>query len=149
MIMRSRHPLREQRSGSAMVEFALIAPVLLLIMAGVLDYSMALRTAICASDAARTGAQYGTLNPGNATDYAGMQNAALNSAPNITGMSATATRVCKCGDGSTITCGSTCGSGAVQIYVQVVTTATVTKWFRYAGLPFSGAVYGKAVMRAK
>jgi Flp pilus assembly protein TadG len=132
-----------------MIEFALIAPVLLLLMAGVLDYSMALRTAICVSDAARTGAQYGTLNPGNATDYTGMRTAALNSAPNITGMTATATRICKCADGSTITCGSTCGAGAVQVYVQVTTAVTVKKWFNYARLPFSGNVSGTATMRAK
>jgi Flp pilus assembly protein TadG len=132
-----------------MIEFALVSPLLLLLMAGVLDYSMALRAAICASDAARSGAAYGALSQANSTNYAGMQNAALNSAPNVSGLGAVATRVCKCSDGSTIVCGSACGSGAVLVYVQVTTSVTVTKWFKYSGLPFTGAVSGKAVMRVK
>ncbi len=132
-----------------MIEFALVTPLLLLLIAGVLDYSNALRTAMAVSDAARAGAQFGTLSTANSSDYTGMQNAARNSVPNLPGMTATATRLCRCSDGSPVSCGGTCIGGGVRVYVSVTTHATVPNWFNYAALPFSGQVTGTAVMRAR
>src|SRR5690349_2393404 len=113
-----------RRTGSAMIEFALLAPLLLLLLAGVLDYSMALRTAMAVSDAARAGAHYGSLSVANSNDIAGMQAAALDSAPNVTGMTATAARSCKCSNGSAVSCTGSCGGGSMRIYVEVTTQAT-------------------------
>lgn len=137
------------RRGSAMIEFALVTPLLLLLLSGVLDYSNALRTAISVSDAARTGAQYGSLSSVNSLDTTGMQNAARNSAPNVTGMTATAVRSCKCPDGTSVVCTGTCATGSMRVYVSVTTHATVLNWFQYTGLPYTGAVTGKAVMRVR
>jgi Flp pilus assembly protein TadG len=132
-----------------MVEFALMTPVLLLLLAGVLNYSLALRTAIAVSDAARAGAQYGSLAPANATDNAGMQAAALNAVPNLSGMTATPARTCKCANGASVSCTGSCGGGAMSVYVQVTTAATAPNWFSYPGLAFTGAVSATAVMRVK
>jgi len=104
-----------------MLEFALVAPLLLLLLAGVLDFSMLLRTAACAADAARAGTEYGSKSATAAADTAGMQAAALDAAPGVTGMTATATRSCKCSDGSAVSCGGTCASGKMMIYVRVTT----------------------------
>ena len=132
-----------------MVEFALVAPVLLLLLAGVLDYSLALRTAIAVTDAARAGAEYGSVSAANAADIAGMQTAAHNAVPNLTGMTATAVRSCKCSNGSAVSCTGTCASGPMSIYVEVTTQASALNAFSYPGLSFSGAVSAKAVMRAR
>ena len=56
-----------RRRGMAMVEFALIAPLLLLLVAGAVDYSMLMRSAIAVGDAARAGAEFGSLNTTNAS----------------------------------------------------------------------------------
>jgi len=138
-----------RQMGSAMVEFALIAPLLLLLLAGVLDYSMALRTAIAISDAARAGAHYGSLSTANANDTAGMEAAAHNAVPNLTGMTVNAVRSCKCPDGSAVSCTGTCGSGALSVFAEVTTQTTAQNAFSYPGLSFSGAVSAKAVMRAR
>jgi Flp pilus assembly protein TadG len=138
-----------RKRGSALVELALVAPLLLLLLAGSLDFAMALRTAASVADAARVGAQYGSSSPAAASDTAGIQAAALNAAPGIAGMKATVARSCRCPDGSTVSCTGTCGGGQVQEWVQVTTTATAPTVFRYAGLPFSGAVRSSASMRAQ
>jgi Flp pilus assembly protein TadG len=146
MIM--RRSTTHQSKGSTMVEFALAAPVLLLLLAGVLNYALALRTAIAVSDAARAGAHYGSLTTSNASDTAGIQAAARNAVPNLTGMMTTPVRSCKCSNGSAVSCTGSCG-GPMSIYIEVTTAATAPNWFSYPGLAFSGAISAKAVMRAR
>jgi Flp pilus assembly protein TadG len=131
------------------VEFALAAPLLLLLTAGVLDFSMALRTATAVADAARAGAQYGSRSTSSASDTEGMQAAALAAAPGISGMTASAVTTCQCAGGTAVSCTGSCSSGAVEVYVQVTTRATAVTVFRYAGVPFSGAVTSRATMRAR
>jgi Flp pilus assembly protein TadG len=138
-----------RRRGSSLVEFALAAPLLLLLLAGVLNYAQALRVAIAVSDAARAGAQYGSSTPSNAADLSGMAAVARNTAPQLAGLTATATRACQCADGAAAGCSGSCPSGPVQVYVQVATQAVAPNWFPYPGLSFTGAVAAKAVMRAQ
>jgi Flp pilus assembly protein TadG len=138
-----------RRRGSILIEFALSAPLLLLLLAGVLNYAMALRVAIAVSDAARAGAQYGALTPSNAADIAGIAAAARNSAPELTGLTAEASRVCKCAGGASGSCSATCMSGPLEIYVVVTAHAVAPNCFSYPGLSFSGAVAATAVMRAQ
>jgi Flp pilus assembly protein TadG len=138
------------RRGTATVEFALVAPLLLLLLAGVLDYTMLMRAAIALADAARAGAQYGSLSSSNASNTAGMQVAALNAAPDITGATATAGKTCQCSDGTTVNCSSgTCATGPVRTYVKVTVQTTVSSIFSYSQLPFSGVVSAQASMRAQ
>ena len=137
------------RRGTATVEFALMAPLLLLLMAGSLDFAMLLRTAACVADAARSGAQYGSLSVAHASDISGMQAAALNSAPGISDMTATAVQACQCPGGAPVSCGGSCAGGKMLIYVQVTTQATAHTVFDYSMLSFSGATASTASMRAQ
>jgi Flp pilus assembly protein TadG len=141
---------RSQRTGLALVEFALITPLLLLALAGVLNYAVALRTASCLTDAARIGAWYGSQSLTNASNNAGMQAAALAAAPGIAGMTATAVKSCKCSDGSTVSCTGSCpNGGGMRVYVTVTTQATSPTLFDYSGLSFSGNISAKAWLRAQ
>jgi Flp pilus assembly protein TadG len=142
MTMRSRR-------GNTIVEFAFTAPVLLLLIAGALNYGLALRVAIAVSDAARAGAHYGSLSPVNAADLSGIRAAALNAAPNLSGLTVTPVPSCRCANGSAVGCSGTCASGAVEMYVEVTARATAPNAFSYPGLGFTGAVSAKAVMRAR
>lgn len=143
------HCGHSRTSGSAVVEFALAAPLLLLLLAGVLDFGMALRTATAVADSARAGAQYGSRSVSNASDAAGIRAAALAASPGISGITAGVSKVCQCPGGTPVSCTGSCPGGAVQVYVQVTTRATAVTVFRYAGLPFSGAVSSQATMRAR
>jgi Flp pilus assembly protein TadG len=138
------------RRGFATIEFAIIAPLMLLLVAGVVDYTLLMRAAIAASDAARAGAQFGSLSVANASNTSGMQTAALNAAPDIPNLTASAAKVCSCSNGSTVNCsGGTCPSGPVRTYVQVTVRTSVPPIFAYPALTDSGAVMATATMRAQ
>ncbi|HEX3744171.1 MAG TPA: TadE/TadG family type IV pilus assembly protein [Bryobacteraceae bacterium] len=138
------------RRGIATVEFALIAPLILLMVAAVLDYTMLMRAAIAVGDAARAGAQFGSISTANASNTSGMQSAAIGAAPDINGISATAAKVCSCSNGSTVNCsGGTCASGPVRTYVQVTVQTNISPIFSYSRLGYTGAVVATATMRAQ
>jgi Flp pilus assembly protein TadG len=140
---------RRLTRGSAIVEFGLVAPLLLLLTAGVLDFAMLIRTAASVADAARGGAEYGSRSTASASDTAGIRSAALNASPGITGMTVTPAKTCKCSDGATVSCGGSCISGKMLVYIQVTAQTTAPTVFHYAGLPFTGAVSASASMRVQ
>ncbi|MCZ4499586.1 MAG: pilus assembly protein [Marmoricola sp.] len=59
-VMKRRH--RDQR-GAAVVEFALIVPVLAMIVFGIVDFGWAMNRDTLVNNAAREGAREGSLNP--------------------------------------------------------------------------------------
>ena len=79
-----------------------------------------------------------------------MQAAARNAAPNLTGMTVTPARSCKCAERlrgelhGQLQHGPMLGSTS-----EVTTSATAPNCFSYPGLSFTGAVSAKAVMRAR
>jgi Flp pilus assembly protein TadG len=137
------------RRAIATVEFALMAPLLMLLLSGVLDYAMLLRTATCAANASRAGSAYGSQSSITSVDYTGMQSAALNSSPNVTGMTATATRSCQCSGGSSVSCTGTCANGKMMIYVQVTTQIAAHTIFNYSALNFSNMTTSRVSMRVQ
>jgi len=139
----------QERRGSSLVEFALIMPVLLILLAGVLDYSQALSKATAVANAARIGAQFGSSSTANTTNTAGIRAAAINSAPSFSGLTVTSAQSCQCSGGSAVSCTGSCGTGTLRMYVQVTVTATSSSIFTYSGLPFTGNVSAQATMRAQ
>ncbi len=55
--------LSKHQNGQSLVEFALILPALVLVIAGVFDLGRAFYASITITNAAREGARFGTLNP--------------------------------------------------------------------------------------
>lgn len=72
-----RHARRSSYPAQSLVEFTLGLLLLLLALAAVLDYGRLLYAAIVLTNVAREGAHYGSLSSANATDTAGIRNAAL------------------------------------------------------------------------
>lgn len=54
---------RRRRRGQSLVEFALVLPLFLLILAAIVDFGMGLATSITVTNAAREGARLGAVNP--------------------------------------------------------------------------------------
>lgn len=52
-----------QQHGQSMIEFALILPLMVLVVAGIFDLGRAFYSSITITNAAREAARYGTLNP--------------------------------------------------------------------------------------
>ena len=127
---------RNREGGNALVEFALMATVLLLFTAGVSDFGRLPSLATMASGAAEAGVQYGALSPAHFTDLPGIQNAALSSIGNYAGATATASQFCACSvGGAHISCPATCATGSPETYVQVVVTVPFSMVFNLPWIP--------------
>jgi TadE-like protein len=50
--------------GQALVEFAIVFPLLLIVVFGIIDFGRALQTYITINNASREGARVGSINPG-------------------------------------------------------------------------------------
>jgi Flp pilus assembly protein TadG len=139
--------------GSAMVEFCLVFPVLLLMMMGTLDFARAFRAAIIVASAARAGVQFGSLNPANAADSTGMNGAALNDATGqgVTGITANSRNYCACITSNTeVSCSTgTCAGDTPAGYVETRTQYTFQSVIRYPGVPRNMVLTRTAKMRVQ
>jgi TadE-like protein len=133
--------------GQSVVEIALAAPVLALLLVAVADFARVFYASIEVANAARAGVQYGVQNFTTGVDYSGMQNAALNDGQNVTGLQANASEFCQCG-GKTVAC-SPPGCAQPQIFVQVITTATFNTLLHYPGMQSSIPLSSTAVMEVQ
>jgi Flp pilus assembly protein TadG len=142
--------LTTQERGSSLVEFAVIVPFFALCLVGTIDFGRAYYLSIEVNNAAYTGALYGTQNH---SDTTGMQNAATGDAPDVAGITATATSGCECSDGtsSASPCPATPPTCSVNVvnYVNVTTSASYKPLFPWPGIPSTFSLQGSAKVRAK
>jgi len=126
---------RRDRRGVAALEFALIAPVMIILLAGTANIGLAVDHAINLSNAARAGAQYVIAVP---SDTAGARAAAQAVLPGAT--VTVGAMVCTCpvtgssSGGPTVACNvTTCTTGLTRSVTVTVTRAPV----QIAGLAFN------------
>ena len=139
-------------AGNAIVELALVAPILVLVLIGVAEFGRFAYMAIEISNAARAGVAYGAQNHVTASDITGMQNAATGDGSNVPGISATANHYCACSNasGTQVACLPTsCTSSPIVEFVQVNTTASVSPIFNYPGISNTLTLTGRATMRVE
>ena len=141
---------RRKQTGQAATEVALISPVMIVMLLGTMDFGRLFFDAIGVAGAVRSGLQYATLKKDNATDTAGIVNAAQQDATNTNGVTVATTSYCECSDGSAISCALAC-PGAVnpQLYVQVKATKTFHTMVAYPGIPNSVNLSQQGVMRVR
>lgn len=127
-----------QESGSALVEFSLLLPMLVYLFVGIVDYALETEQTMQIMEAATAGASYGAIN-GNQKDFAGMQTVARNSAAGVPGFNVVASNVFTCNpQGTPVTSATTCaGYGTPIEYVKVTTSATIPTLLPFPGLPTS------------
>src|SRR5512145_793945 len=85
-------------AGAATVELALIIPVLVLIMLGLLDMGRVFYGAITVVSAARAGVAYGSMSAVHSDDIPAMITSAQNDAVDVTGLTFSALKRCECPD---------------------------------------------------
>jgi Flp pilus assembly protein TadG len=151
--------LMRSQSGASLVEFALLAPVMIFLLVGVIDIGRYTFFAILAANAARAGASYGSYDLSTANDISGMEAAAEADGQNFTQWdNVTATNLlCTDTNGVASNCapsnGGQPGSGQVY-YVQVIVTGHFKPLVQYPGISGSGPstslgipITGSATMR--
>ncbi|HEX3661519.1 MAG TPA: TadE/TadG family type IV pilus assembly protein [Acidobacteriaceae bacterium] len=150
-------PLRDKllgsEGGSSLIEAAVFAPVLLMLMLGAADFGRGYYLAEEVAAAAHSGAEYAIQNPGRlSSDSTGIETAAKDDAPNVSGLSvATPAWGCECSDGSSFSaaCASVPSSCSTNWVYKVTVTASVNyaPLFPWPGIPSSFALSSSATMR--
>lgn len=158
-------------SGQSILEVAIVAPVLVLLLAGTYDIGRYLYAGIEIANAARAGVQYGAQNLVAANQYGGIISAVTGDAPEMHLQTSTAPSdvrsgpqanpstdpptsflVCACDStpatlgnctgGSAVTCGA---NDRVDTFVQVIVSHSFTPTFNLPGLPSSITITRTAI----
>lgn len=115
--------------GNAVVEFALIAPVLLIMILGLVDAGRAIGANSRLGQGVTAGLRY-ALSDSYAVDE--IAAAAMSGSRYADGeATVNVTRFCECPDGSAIACSGTCAAGFKRIFVQVDMARTESTIFAY------------------
>ena len=134
--------------GSIAVEFALAAPMLVLFLAGMVDFGRAFYDRMALETAARGAVQYARQYP---YDAAGIRLAALNAGRLSGPLTVDAPEpFCECPDGTPNECSAACPSGeAVQRFLSVTVREDFQTLFPYPGIPSPLPLVGAAVIRVQ
>ena len=117
--------LREH--GQSLVELALIAPVFIILMLGVIDYGRVYFAYVSVTNGARNGAHYASASATAAADQTGIEDAALAETSELLDISATNPTV-------TVATGS---DSQGRLYADVTMQYTFSTVFPWPGLPSS------------
>lgn len=130
--------LIRDRRGNVSIEMAFLVTFLLVLVMGAYDFGRLAMEQSGVTQAARAGAQYAVLDQANATDTAGMIQAARDEAEDTANeLNITARNFCRCPGSSTeVSCASNCADGQyAPLYVEVTVQDTLDMLFDYPGLP--------------
>ncbi len=151
------HFSRRRQRGNAVIETALLVPVLLLLALGTADFGRVFYFGTITENAAHAGAAYGVRN--NYTNTTGMINAAVQdtglSSSQFNSANVTETSCFLRCPGSTteMACNvpnlNSCGTEQAYVYVRVRTQYVFNTLTRYPAIPSSTTLHGIAVMRVR
>ncbi len=159
-MMRSLRSFGHRQDGNALVEFALLVPFMILLVAGIIEIGRFAYFNIIVANAARAGAQYGAQSGATAIDDSGMIAAAVNDGNNngvgsIASPAPTATQFCSYWNTATQTlssnssCAQTTGTQVLVRYVAVTVNGQASTLFRYPFIPHTITLSSTATMRVK
>jgi Flp pilus assembly protein TadG len=138
---------RRARDGAIAVEMALVAPVILAMLLGIVEVSGAISANLSVQAAARAGTQYGLTTPpvqGDMSPIIGAARAAMpaawTSSSSTSPAEVSASLVCECELTGAVACGAACAKGEQSLeYLKVDITkvySPIVK-FRYLGTNYT------------
>ena len=142
---------RDNDEGLSGIEFAIIAPVLILSFIATADFGLAIYAKMQVENAAQAGTEYAAKNGWTSSSVT----SAVTSATSLSGLSATPapSEFCGCPSTSgvtTATCNTNCASGAVAgTYVSASAQATYSTIISYPGIPTSYTFNSTSTVRIK
>jgi len=140
--------LANASEGNALIEFALVMPIVMLAIVGVADYGMQMYVVNSLEGAARAGMQVLAKNPG---DTAAVESAVLGASTlSSAALSVSVGQMCQCADGSSADCSGTCADGGdVEVSYTIDASTVHTNLFPYPGIPDSVTLTGRAQIRVR
>jgi len=156
--------MRSSQHGGVLAEFAIVLPLMLLLLVGAVDLGRVWVIASASANAAQAGAQYGAQSAILSADLDGMRAAVVNDLSNsamiqaavgddegasLSDFTITPERYCEC-SGAANPCTSNCAGGVKpSIFVRVAVESTFNTMFDYPGIPTGIPVERVAIMRAR
>jgi len=143
------HSLIASRRGNATVEFALILPVAVLLIAGLIEFGIAAYDGTSLEDAARVGAQY-AIQKG--LDSSGIQTAVTGATKmDPLTLNVTSQQFCECSGswGTPVDCSTTTCSGNAPLakFIQVTVAQNYTPVFPFFASMIPSQLHGQATVR--
>jgi Flp pilus assembly protein TadG len=146
--------LLSSEEGQSIFELAVMAPLLLLLMAGAVVLGGFIYDGIEVGNAARAGVQYGAQNLLTAGDSAGIASAAKTDASQVANLTVSPSTYCACDSSKTtaVACPTTnvspCAStDHLDYFVQVIASSTFTPLIRFPKLPSSITISRTAIQQ--
>jgi Flp pilus assembly protein TadG len=126
------------RDGSAAVEFAIVAPTLILIAVGIADFGMLATKSAGLAATTRIGAEYARLHSVDANGIRNAMQSAMSFAPALT-FPASFPRSCECDDRAPIGCTESCATigrpGPNRIFIRISANQAFTPLVPWPGIP--------------
>jgi TadE-like protein len=127
-------------AGSVAAEFAIVAPILALLAAGIADFGMLATRSTALVGATRIGAEYARHEP---ADTAGIQNSMQNAMSFVPPLSFPTIfqQRCECDDEASITCTESCAAvgrpGPNRLFITIKASQPFTPLVPWPGIPAS------------
>jgi Flp pilus assembly protein TadG len=125
-------------SGGVTAEFALVAPIIILVATGIADFGMLASNSTALTAAVRIGAEYARLHP---TDTVGIQNSMQSSmsfTPTLT-FPESFPQSCECDNKTSIACSESCATtarpGPNRVFVTITASQAFTPLVPWPGTP--------------
>lgn len=143
--MTRRHTLGDS-DGNVVVEFALILPVLMIILAGLADLGRGIVAYNDLAAAIRAGLEYAQVYPDDSNGIqAAVRGAAAGANPNVT-----TTNVCECSNGVAGACTTQCSDGTLPgTYLRIVATQAFLPMFPAFDFALGDTISATASVRTK
>jgi Flp pilus assembly protein TadG len=139
--------LWQDRTGVTAVEFAIIAPIMVLMFICMADLGIGVYTDMQVNNAAQYGTEYALAKGYDSSAIT----TAVKSATSLSSPNVTPTEFCGCPASSGVTnisCNASCSDGGkVGTYVQVAVSSTYTTMLSYPGLPSSYNLSAQSTVR--
>jgi Flp pilus assembly protein TadG len=152
-IRRLRPRLFRSQAGTAMVEFALTAPVFLLMFMGIIEVGRYATYAVLAQASARSGANYGSANLMTAADLVGINQWATGDAQYLPApITVTYQHLCSVnGVLPPVACSWNQVTAPVNTvyYIKVNVSAMYAPWVSYPGIPARVTISGSDYLRVQ
>ena len=131
---------QKDQKGAALVEVAVISPILILFLLGIVEIGTYMYQGIEVGNAAKSAVQYGSQTYTTALDTVGMRNAAVADAADISGLAISTTTYCTCttASGAQSACASPSpcpNSGPQGLYVAATVNGNFSPILSIPGLP--------------
>jgi len=131
-------PGRLTGAGSVAAEFALVAPLVILIAVGIADFGMLAARSAALVATTRIGAEFARVHPLDTSGIQSSMHSAMSFAPALS-FPASFTHTCECDDGTPIACSESCATlgraSPNRMFISITASQAFTPLLPWPGVP--------------